>query len=155
MPFLLLLGKLWGFAAKNWKIVLPIVLALAIGGYIVVLRNSLVKKETTIVALQKDIKTTQEDIVKLKDSVGFMAEGMNEYKKFVDLSIDSIKQSQNSISKQNVKFLKAMDNLVGLAQGARRIQDAPRIPFFMPESDAVPVGVDNGLYRNGLLSPAH
>lgn len=158
MPILLLLGKLGGFAAKNWKPVGLVLLILGIGGYIVILRNSIAKQEALVEALKTDITTVKGDLEKSNAAIKFMADGMEQYKNFVDLSLDSIKQTQNIIAKQNMKFLKVMDNLAILAQEARRIQDAPRIPFFMSEdaqeNKSIPVSVDNGVYRYRMLPPA-
>ncbi len=159
MPFWLILKGMGGFAVKNWKPVGLVLLVLSIGGYITILRHSVAKQEAMVKALKVDIVTVQGDLVKSNAAIQYMAEGMETYKKFVDLSIDSIKMTQKSINMQNARLLKVLDNLAVAAREARRIQDAPRIPFFMPEdkreSESAPVSVDNGVYRYRMPSPAH
>jgi len=139
------------FLAENWKAVTVGVAIFAIVGYISVLRASVDRNEKKAKALAADIVTVQGDLKKSNAAIENMTQGMEQYKKFVDLSLSSIKATQAAISRQNIKLSKLLDNLAVAATNAKGIQDAPKIPFFMQDNISNLIGVTNGVFHYRML----
>jgi len=139
------------FLLKNWKAVGVGVAIFAIIGYISVLRASVDRNEKKAKALAADIATVQGDLKKSNAAIENMAKGMEQYKKFVDLSLSFVKATQATISRQNVKLDKLLDSLAIAAMNAKGISDAPKIKFFMQDNTSELISIDNGVYRYRML----
>jgi len=139
------------FLAENWKAVTVGVAIFAIVGYISVLRASVDRNEKKAKALAADIATVQGDLKKSNAAIENMAKGMEQYKKFVDLSLSFVKATQATISRQNVKLDKLLDSLAIAAMNAKGISDAPKIKFFMQDNTSELISIDNGVYRYRML----
>jgi septal ring factor EnvC (AmiA/AmiB activator) len=145
----------------NYKIVGLLALILSVAGYVTYLRADVKKHELEVAtqklevtAQKKDIDTLKADLGNAKVGIENMKEGMNAFQIFVNQALDSMKVTQGVIASQNKQLQRTLDNLAVLAAMARRIVDAPTIPFFMGDNvviGTILVGIDNGAYRYRLL----
>jgi hypothetical protein len=146
------------FLGNNWKPVAIIALILGIGGYVKWLKYDVDRQKAKVAeqqilvkALDNDISTLKTDLSNAKLSIAAIDDGVRQYQKYVQKALASVKASQNRISAENDRLGMLLDNLVGPATAAGRIEDAPKIPFFTDNvSVAVPcilIGVRDGVYH--------
>lgn len=140
--------------AGNYKAVGMFALIAGVAGYIWFLRADVRKHEAEAVALKADVATLKENLRKTEGAVKAMDDGMKNFQSFVNAALDSVQLTQRRIAAQNKVFQATLDNLAVLAAAARRIIDAPTIPFFMDNAvRSELVGIDNGVYHFRVLPP--
>jgi hypothetical protein len=144
------------FLGNNWKPVAIIALILGIGGYVKWLKYDVDRQKAKVAeqmqlvkALDNDIGVLKTDLSNAKYAIGEIDKGVRQYQQYVQRALASVKASQNRISEENARLGKLLDNLVIPATDARRIEDAPRIPFFTDNvaTPAVLLGVRDGVYH--------
>jgi hypothetical protein len=146
------------FLGNNWKPVAIIALILGIGGYVKWLKYDVDRQKAKVAeqqalvrALDNDIGVLKADLENAKYAIGEIDKGVRQYQLYVQKALASVKASQNRISGENARLGMLLDNLVGPATAAGRIEDAPKIPFFTDNvSVAVPcilIGVRDGVYH--------
>lgn len=143
------------FLLVNWKPVGLLLLVLGVGGYVKWLKYDVdrqkvkVQEQQALVkALDNDIVVLKADLVTAKAAIGMIDEGVRQYQQYVQKALASVKASQNRISAENARLGGLLDNLVIPATDAKRIEDAPKIPFFIDNArvPAVLLGVRDGVY---------
>jgi hypothetical protein len=139
------------FLLANWKPVGLLVLVLSVGGYVKWLKYDVDRQKTRVQeqqllvkALDNDIAVLKTDLSTAKAAIGEIDKGVRQYQQYVQKALASVKASNNRISSENARLFHLLDNLAIPAAAARRIQDAPEIPFFTP---AVLLGVRDGVYH--------
>jgi septal ring factor EnvC (AmiA/AmiB activator) len=133
----------------NYKVVILGVLVAGIYGYIWFLRADVVRHQKETATLQADIAVLDANLKNAKKTIDNLNAGMDQYQVFVNQALDSLKSTQTTIQKQNKQLQKLLDNLAILAIAAKRIMDAPIIPFFTDNAvggGAILISVDNGAY---------
>jgi hypothetical protein len=145
------------FLGNNWKPVAIIALILGIGGYVKWLKYDVDRQKARVAeqqmlvrALDNDIAVLKTDLSNAKYAIGEIDKGVRQYQLYVQKALASVKASQNRISEENARLGKLLDNLVGPATDAKRIEDAPKIPFFTDNVAAVPavlLGIRDGVYH--------
>lgn len=133
----------------NYKVVALGVLIAGIYGYIWFLRADVNRHQEEAEKLKADVAALEGNLANAKKSIDEMHKGMNQYQVFVNQALDALKFTQTRIQVQNNRLQKILDNLAILAVAAKRIVDAPVIPFFLDNTmggDAVLISVDNGVY---------
>ena len=127
------------FLLTNWKPLALLALILGIGGYIQVLKYKVDARDKEIVALRTDVKTLKDDLNIAKAGIGNMDKALAVYGGLVKQSLESLEAVQARIATQNVIFQRELDNVAALAGKAKRIQDAPIVPFFQMDNSLVNV----------------
>ena len=145
----------------NYKSIGLLLLITGVAGYVTYLRADVKKHELEVaeqklevIIQKKNIDILKTDLDNAKIGIDNMKEGMNAFQIFVNQALDSMKVTQGIIASQNKQLQRTLDNLAVLAAMARRIVDAPTIPFFMGDNVVVGtilVGIDNGAYRYRML----
>lgn len=146
----------WAWVIGNYKGIGLLLLIAGVAGYVAILRHSVQKQELAIAAREADIATLKKDLDNAKVAISSMKEGMKTFQGFVNEALVSLKTTQNKINTQNRNLQRALDNIAIIAVAAKRILDAPTVPFFMGDNvagSAILLGVDNGVYRFGVLPP--
>jgi hypothetical protein len=143
------------FLLANWKPVGLLVLVLSVGGYVKWLKYDVDRQKAKVAeqlllvkALDNDIGVLKTDLFNAKASIEEIDKGVRQYQQYVQRALASVKASQNRISEENARLGKLLDNLAGPAMAAGRIEDAPKIPFFIDNvaTAAVLLGVRDGVY---------
>jgi len=145
----------------NYKSIGLLLLITGVAGYVTYLRADVKKHELEVaeqklevIIQKKNIDILKTDLDNAKIGIDNMKEGMKSFQVFVNQALDSMKATQGIIASQNKQLQRTLDNLAVLAAMARRIVDAPTIPFFMGDNVVVGtilVGIDNGAYRYRML----
>lgn len=152
------------FLGNNWKPVAIIALILGIGGYVKWLKYDVDRQKAKVAeqqllvkALDNDIGVLKTDLESAKYAIGEIDKGVRQYQLYVQKALASVKASQNRISEENARLGILLDNLVGPATDARRIEDAPKIPFFTDNvaAPAVLLGVRDGVYHYRVPAGPH
>jgi hypothetical protein len=145
----------------NYKSIGILLIISGVAGYVTYLRADVKKHELEVatqklevISQKKDIDTLKTDLGNAKVGIDNMREGMKSFQVFVNQALDSMKVTQGIIASQNKQLQRTLDNLAVLAEMARRIVDAPTIPFFMGDNlvmGTILVGIDNGAHRYRML----
>jgi hypothetical protein len=136
----------WALLWNNKGIVGVLILILGIGGYIWYLRADVVRHEKENTQLREGIAVVNGDLQRAKAAISNIEEAMKQYQKWTEKSIAGLKDTNARISMQTNLIRKILDNLVVPATEARRIIDAPRVPFFAPDGYDNLVSMDNGVF---------
>lgn len=139
---------LW--AIRNYKAVLLCVVIGSIAGYIWLLQGRVASAEKANEELTADLGTVQSDLESALSGIDNVNAALRQYQKWVAASLDSVKKANSKIAENNERMGKILDNLTIRASEARRIVDAPKIPFFMDVDVKVPaelISSDNGVFR--------
>ena len=150
-----MLTLILSFLGNNWKPVGLLVLVLSVGGYVKWLKYDVdrqkakvAEQQALVKALDNDIGVLKTDLSNAKYAIEEIDKGVRQYQLYVQKALASVKVSQNRISEENTRLGKLLDNLVIPATDARRIEDAPKIPFFTDNAatPAVLLRVRDGVY---------
>jgi hypothetical protein len=150
-----MISMILSFLGNNWKPVAIIALILGIGGYVKWLKYDVDRQKAKVAeqqelvkALDNDIGVLKADLENAKYAIEEIDKGVRQYQQYVQRALASVKASQNRISEENARLGMLLDNLAGPATDARRIEDAPKIPFFTDNvaAPAVLLGVRDGVY---------
>jgi len=145
---------MWLWFLGNWKPIGLLVLIAVVAGYIRVLQYKVDSRDKTISTMEQSIENLGGDLARAKSAISALDNGIATYRSFVTRAINSIRETQaKQIAREHV-FQGMLDNLSLQAREARRIEDAPIVPFFMDNVvmyRSVLVAVHGDVYTFRLL----
>jgi len=133
---------------SNWRLILGGLALLALVGYVGYSELRIARLEKVNAILTADVQTVSQDLENAKAGVSAIDNALRQYQTWVQESISTVKRTQRRIVEENSRLQAILDNLVVPAMAATRIEDAPRIEFFLES-----IGPDNGALRIMRVRP--
>lgn len=119
---------------NNWKVVGASILVLTIAGYIGFLSLKVSSLESAKAKQAAEIASVRGNLSVALGAIDNVNAAVRQYQKFVNASLASLKNVQGRIADENRRLGAMLDNLAIQATAARRIVDAPRVPFFVGDN---------------------